>query len=141
MPLIEIVVVEAHVGIFLFVAEGVEDGLVDGADARMVHLRLSRVFDEEHVADNPIEPVANPHAVLVGLPLEELLHLPLGAVLRLQVVHAVGLGQQEVFAHILGMDAEGAFHDAVVDIGLRVELFSEGQAEVLYLAHRERQCG
>ena len=77
VALIEIVVVEPQEGVLLFAGEHVEHGFVDDADARVVHVGLVGVFNEEHVADEAHQSVANPQAVLVAALGKEVANLTL----------------------------------------------------------------
>ena len=98
------------------------------------------VFNKEHVADEPHQPVANPQAALVA-PLGKLhRHLTLRVVVRLQVVQAVSLAYQEVVTHVLGMDAKEALHQPVVDERTCEQFLAERQSEVFYLVYRQGQC-
>ena len=93
-----IIVIEAHEGIFLLGAEHFEDGFVDDVDARMVHVGLVGVLDEEHVADEPHQSVANPETVLVATLGKGLSNLALGGKLILEIVEVIGLADKVMFA-------------------------------------------
>ena len=104
----------------------------------MVHVFLARVFNEEDIGNEAVEPVANPDAVFVGLPVEVLLHQSLRAVFGFQVVEPVSLRQEEMLAHVLGMNTKDTLHDTIVDVGLGIEFATERQPEVFYLANGQR---
>ena len=141
MALVEIVVVEPQEGIFLFVGQHLEDGFVDDAQTRMVHLCLVGVFDEEHVADEAHETITNPQAVLVATFGKIGRHLALVSILVAQVVEIIGLANEEIVTHILRVDAEDFVDESVVDERTRIELFAERQSEVFYLVNGQRQRG
>ena len=139
MALVEEVVVEPHIGILLLGSQRLIDGFLPGADTRMVHLRLSGILHKQHIADEPVESITDPEAVLIVSPLETGLYLPLGVVFRTEVIESVGTRHEEVVTHILGMDTKEAFQHAVVDERPRKEVTTERQTEVFYLVHRKRQ--
>ena len=63
MSLVVIVVVQPHEGILLIGGECLIDRFLPGADTRVVHLRLTGILEEEHIADQTIETVTDPQAV------------------------------------------------------------------------------
>ena len=44
MTLVEEIIIKTHEGIFLFIGQGIEDGFIINTDARMVHIRLTRIL-------------------------------------------------------------------------------------------------
>ena len=105
----------------------------------MVHLRLTWIFHEEHVAEQPHQSVANPQAVLVALFGKGSSHLALRTVFVTQVVEVISLANQESVANVLGMDAKQTIHQPVVDEGTRKQFLTERQSEVFYLIDGQRQ--
>ena len=141
MTLVIIVVVQPHKGILLFGGKCLIDRFLPGTDTRVVHLRLTGIFEEEHIADQTIETVTYPQAVLVALALESLTHLPLGVIFRLQVVEPVAAGNEEMFFHVADVKSEEPLEHTVVDEGSREEVLTERQSEVFDfpLCHRQRR--
>ena len=141
MTLVIIVVVQPHEGIFLFGGECLVDRFLPGTDTRVVHLRLMGIFEEEHIANQTIEAVTYPQAVLVTLALKRLTHLPLGVVFRLQVVEPVAAGNEEMFFHKADVKSEEPLEHTVVNEWSRKEVLTERQSEIfdLSLCHRQRR--
>ena len=138
MALEIIIIVESHEGIFILIVESLVDRFAKDADTRMIHLRLFRILEEEHIADEPIETVANPKAVLIVLSLEESAHLQLGIILSLEVIESIASRDEEVVADIRGMHAEEALQHTIIDKRAGKEILAERQPEVLYLANGHR---
>ena len=103
----------------------------------MVHLRLSGILHKQHIANQAVESIADPQAVLIISPLETSLYLPLGVIFGTETIEPVGTRHEEVVTHILGMDTKEAFQHAVVDERPRKEVTTERQTEVFYLVHRK----
>ena len=140
MTLVIVIVVEPHEGILLFGRQCIVDRLVVDPDARVIHLRLFGIFEEEHPADEPIEPVTNPETVLITQSLEMPAHLPLRIVFSLQVVETITARNQEMLLHIGRMNAEQPFEHAVVYKRTGEEILAERETEVLNLADGHREC-
>ena len=60
MTLEEIVIIESQEGILLLIVQSLIDGFIENSDTWMVHLRLLRILEEEHITDKAIESIANP---------------------------------------------------------------------------------
>ena len=107
----------------------------------MVHLRLSRILKEKHIADQTVKPITDPQAILVALPIESLPHLLLGIVFCLQIIKSITAGNQEMFTDVRHMESEESLEHTIVDEGPREEILTKGQSKVFYLAlcHRQRR--
>ena len=136
VALVIVVVVEAHESILILSRERFEHRFVDDPDARMVHLRLLGILQEEYTTNQTIETITNPKTILIAPTLEGIAHFLLGVVLSFQVVEPIGTRNQEVFSDIRGVHAKQPIEHAVVDEGFGKEVFAERQTEVFYLAHR-----
>ena len=140
VTLVEEIVIKTHEGIFLLIGQGIEYRLVIDTDARMVHIRLSRIFQEQHATNQAIKAITNPETVLISTTFEVIAHLTLRIVFRFQIVKAVTAGNQEVLFHKLGMNTEKTLYHTVIDKRTRHKIFSERQSEVFYLTDRQRKC-
>ena len=90
MTLVEEVVVESHISILLLGSQRLIDGFLPGSDTGVVHLRLSGILHKQHIADEPVESITDPEAVLIVASLETGLHLPLGIVFLTEPIESVG---------------------------------------------------
>ena len=104
----------------------------------MIHIRLMRVLNKEHITDESHQAFANPQAVLIALSLEGIGHQPLCAIVVLQTIETVSPAHQEMVTNIGGMDTEETVYQGIVDKRARHHLLAEGQSEVLYLVDCQR---
>ena len=86
MTLVEEIVIEPHIGILLLSAQGLKDRLLISTNTGMIHIRLVGILHEEDTTDQTIETITNPQTVLITTTLEMVLYLPLGVVLRLEII-------------------------------------------------------
>ena len=139
MTLEEIVIIESQESILLLIVQSLIDGFVEDTDTWMVHLWLLRILEEEHITDKAIKAIANPQAVLIVFPLEEIAHLLLRIKLSLQVVESIAARNQEIITNIRCMHTKKSLKHTIVDKRTCEEILAERQTKILYLAHRHRK--
>ena len=79
VSLIKVIVVKPHVGILFFRRQTVVDGLAESFDTWVVHVCLPRVFHEEYIAYQAVQPVTNPQAILIATAFKNITDAPLCA--------------------------------------------------------------
>ena len=90
MALIEEIIVKSHIGVLLFCSQSLIDRLLPSSDTGVIHLRLARILYKQDIADQTVETITDPEAVLIVASLETGLHLPLGIVFLTEPIESVG---------------------------------------------------
>ena len=139
MTLIEEVVVKTHVRIAFLHAKYLKHRLLVCKNSWVIHVWLTRIFQEQNICYKTIETVANPHTVLIALAIEIGPYFPLSVNIGIKPIESVSFLHKESVSHILGMYSKQAVNNLVVDKWLGKEILPERQAIVLYLTWRYGQ--
>ena len=109
-------------------------------DARVEEVGVLAVAYEEHVVNQRVESVAQPHVLLRRLALERSLNLALRVVFGLERVDVVVLVVEISLDNLLGMFAEHALHYPVGNERRCEEMLLEVETIALYLVARHGEC-
>ena len=133
-------VVEPHEILAFGGVEPFEDEAFEGSDARMIFVALLVVGYEKYVVDKGVESVADVLGIVftAAFTVEPVEDIALCGVFRTQAPYIVVAVLEEGGADIVGISAEDAGKNLVVDEWPRHEVFVERQTVALYFVLRHR---
>ena len=133
VPLMVVVLVDAAECLLLFIGKRTEGRFSESFNARMIMAHFLFVGDEEHLAGEPHESLAQMGAHVGSVIWKAVIYLPLCSPFGAQTVECIGLSGETMFPHPCCLCAKEAVYERIGDVWFCQQSRVDVESHAFYL--------